>query len=132
MAALVIAAQDADLFQAPFQGRQERPVDTPPAQGPQLLPPKVQHEPSPTGAPASPERAQGPPATGAPPSPQECQGTPCREKHSPEQAPAAKKSAPPKPPMAVGATAKGKAMPARGVPAKPLEKAGGDRRPGWG
>ena len=29
--------------------------------------------------------------------------------------------------MAVGATAKGKAMPARGVPAKPLEKAGGDQ-----
>ena len=45
MTALVIAAQEADLFRASLQG-------TPPAQGPQLLPPKVQHEPSPTGAPA--------------------------------------------------------------------------------
>ena len=127
MAALVIAVQEADLFRATSQGQQERPADTPPAQGPQLLPPKVQHDPSPTGAPPSPERAQGPPVTGAPPAPQERQGTPCREEHSPEQAPAAKKSAPPKPPTAVGATAKGKAMPARGVPAKPLEKAAGDQ-----
>ena len=67
MAALVIAAQEADQFRASAQGRQERPGDAPPAQRPQLLPPKMQHETSPTGTPAPPERAQGPPASGEPP-----------------------------------------------------------------
>ena len=127
IAALIIAAQDADLFWASAQSCPERPGDASPPQKPQPLPPKVQHEPSPTGAPATPERAQGPLATGEPPSSQERQRTPSREEHNPEEVPAAKKGAPPKPPMAVGATAKGKAMPVRGVPAKPLEEAVGDQ-----
>ena len=41
MAALVIAAQEADLHRASIQGQQERPNGAPPAQGSQLLPPKI-------------------------------------------------------------------------------------------
>ena len=125
MAALVIAAQEADLHRASIQGRHERPDGAPPAQGHQLLPTKMQHEISPTGMPARPEPAQGPPTTGEPPPLQESQRTPGRGEHSPDKAPVARKSAPLKPPMAIGATPKGKAMPARGVPAKTLEEVAG-------
>ena len=51
--------------------------------------------------------------------------TPGRGEHSPDKAPLARKSAPLKPPVATGATPKGKAMPARGVPAKTLEEVAG-------
>lgn len=46
---------------------------------------------------------------------------------SPHKVPAPKKSGPPKPPMAAGATPKGKAAPGRGTPAKPLEEADGKK-----
>ena len=44
MAALVIAAQEADPHRESIQSWQEQPDGAPPAQGSQLLPPKVQHE----------------------------------------------------------------------------------------
>ena len=98
MAALVIAAQEADLHRASIQGRRERPDGAPPAQGHQLLPTKMQHEISPTGMPARPEPAQGPPTTGGPPPLQESQRTPGRGEHSPDKAPVARKSARSSPP----------------------------------
>ena len=123
MAAIIFAAQELDVHREPMQSRQEQQDDAPPAQMARSLPPAPQPGIIPEGPSALPDRAQGPPAPSGPPPMQGKTRTPGQGECSPHNVPAAKKSGPPKLPMAVGATPKGKAAPCRGTPAMPLEEA---------